>query len=83
MPPPRIGSMWMSSAAVDISPCRDAASSGAVVDSLATGIVFASVIILFIVPALIVIREDFTLERWRQRAAALLPGTKSSPPAAT
>ena len=51
--------------------------------SLATGIVFASVIILFIVPALIVIREDFTLERWRQRAAALLPGTKSSPPAAT
>jgi len=27
--------------------------------SLATGIVFASVIILFLIPALVVIREDF------------------------
>jgi hypothetical protein len=27
--------------------------------SLATGIVFASVIILFLVPALVIIREDF------------------------
>ena len=31
--------------------------------SLATGIVFASVIILFVIPALVVIREDFSMKR--------------------
>ena len=39
--------------------------------SLATGIVFASVIILFLVPALVMIREDFRTEPVRRAARDL------------
>ena len=38
--------------------------------SLATGIIFASVIILFVIPALVVIREDFTMKRQTSVEAA-------------
>ena len=57
--------------------------------SLATGIVFASVIILFLVPALLMIREDF---RWFGRSGAearrghggvLAEGVPAGPPSGT
>ena len=46
--------------------------------SLATGIVFASVIILVLVPALLMVREDIT--GWRSKDVDLIVGQASSHP---
>jgi multidrug efflux pump subunit AcrB len=44
--------------------------------SLATGIVFASVIILFVIPALVVIREDFVPKARRAGSGELALGAE-------
>ena len=56
--------------------------------SLATGIVFASVIILFLVPALLMIREDFRFgrsgaEARRGHGGVLAEGVPAGPPSGT